>query len=103
MKEKISLSIDVTKLQKERLRTNEFTTKAGENVKQTLADLVVIPLQETKVVKSADTYDLVKVGFVVEKGKKEENTNIVGDALIFKNKEGGVSDSEINDVDSIPF
>ena len=101
---KFNLSIDVTKLQKKRFRTNEFTTKAGETVKQTLADLVVIPTEE-KVIVSKDDYTMVKVGFIAEKGKKEEDTNIVGDAFEFRNTndEAKQAVSENVNTEDIPF
>jgi hypothetical protein len=101
---KFNLSIDVTKLQKNRFRTNEFTTKTGETVKQILADLVVIPTEE-KVIVSKDDYIMVKVGFVAEKGKKEDNTNIVGDAFEFRNTNEEAKSAVTEDVKSedIPF
>jgi len=81
--QKFNLSIDVSKIQKERLRQNSFTTKDGE-VTQTLCDIVGIPLKERKLIKEGDGWNMYKVGFAVEKGKKEEATNILGDIMEFE-------------------
>jgi hypothetical protein len=103
---RLNISIDVTKIQKDRLRENKFTTKKGEEVKQTLCDIVCVPI-EKKLIKEGDTYKMYKVGFVVEKGGKEENTNILGDVMEFENTESQVSPQEDVstdiDVSQIPF
>lgn len=97
---KIEFEVDVKKLQKERFRENSFTTKAGEEVNQTLADLVYIEREE-QVVYEGDTSKKVKCGFIAEKGKKDDNTNIVGNAFYWVNKE----DTSNYDVapEDIPF
>lgn len=109
--QKFNISIDVSKIQKDRLRKNSFTTKDGE-VNQTLCDIVGIPLKEKKLIKEGTTYKMYKTGFVVEKGTKEETTNILGDVMEFENsadqsknqeKEFSVSANEVDENSDIPF
>jgi len=103
--QKFNLSIDVSKIQKERLRQNSFTTKDGE-VTQTLCDIVVVPLKERKLIKEGDGWNMYKSGFAVEKGTKEETTNILGDAMEFESTQApDLPDSPTDEIDSseIPF
>ena len=104
--QKFNLSIDVSKIQKERLRQNSFTTKDGE-VTQTLCDIVVVPLKERKLIKQGDGWNMYKSGFAVEKGTKEETTNILGDATEFESTQASPEEIEYPtdeiDPDLIPF
>ncbi len=84
--QKFSIAIDVKQIQKSRLRQNSFTKKDGTKVEQTLCDVVGIPLKEKKLIKTGDTWEMYKTGFLVEKGTKEENTNILGDIMEFETK-----------------
>jgi len=83
--QKFSIAIDVSKIQKDRLRKNSFTTKDGKEVNQTLCDVVGIPLKEKKLIKTGDTWKMYKSGFLAEKGGKEETTNTLGDIMEFEN------------------
>jgi len=103
--QKFSIAIDVTKIQKDRLRKNSFTTKDGKEVNQTLCDVVAIPLKERKLIKEGDTWKMYKSGFLAEKGKKEENTNTLGDIMEFENtQQVEQSNNQSEDGgDNIPF
>jgi len=88
---KISLTIDVNKIRKERIAERSYTTNQGEKVVLKEMKLDVIPLKEEKIIKSGDTWDMVKVGFVAETQTKEEQekkekSNIIGDAIQFRDK-----------------
>jgi len=104
--QKFNLSIDVSKIQKERLRQNSFTTKDGE-VTQTLCDIVVVPLKERKLIKEGDGWNMYKSGFAVEKGTKEETTNILGDVMEFESTQPADQSKnqseEVIDESQIPF
>ena len=100
---KFNLSINISKIQKNRLRKNTYTAKDGNEVTQTFCDIAVIPLKEEKLIKSGDGWKMYKVGFAVEKGKKEENTNILGDVIEFKNTDEVQTDVQVENTDEIPF
>jgi hypothetical protein len=110
---KFTASIDVTKIQKERLRVNKYTNKEGVEITQTFCDVVGVPLKESKLIKEGEGWKMFKTGFLVEKGAKEDNTNILGDVLEFENTDVQTEtpqrdlsqeekDEGIN-VDNIPF
>lgn len=93
---KISITIDVNKIDKTRLQTRIIKTKENTGYSAKEMKLEVIPLKERKVLASSmedssKPWELVKVGFVVEAPTKEEKanktkTNIVGDATMFVEK-----------------
>lgn len=88
---KISLNIDVDKLDKKRFEVRSFKTKAGETVSVREMKLEVVPLKEVKTLSSGDTWELRKVGFVCEAPTRAEResktkTSIVGDATQFIDK-----------------
>jgi hypothetical protein len=116
MNEKLTIKIDVTKIDKSKIISRTFKTKAGETV--TVKELVldVVPLKETKLLKDGDTYQLYQTHFVAEQQTKEEReaktkSKIIGNATMFKNKEvKKVEESETLDYpqdeispDDIPF
>lgn len=82
---KLNIAIDVKKIQKSRLRDNNYTNKNGEDISQKFCDVVIIPLKEDQLIKECSNGSkMYKVGFVVEKGTKEEHTEILGDVIEFK-------------------
>jgi len=92
MKEKISIVIDVTKINKSKIISRSFKNKAGETITVKELKLDIVPLNETKVLKDTDTYTLYKTHFVSEQSTKEEReaktkSNIIGEGTMFKNKE----------------
>jgi len=112
MENKIIVKIDVSKINKNKIEDREYTNESNFTVKQKMYSLELIPTKE-KVIKETDTYRLVKKYFAVESQSKEERLNktktpILGDGLVFENKEkeeevnmyGG--EAEINP-DDVPF
>ena len=92
MKSKISLNIDVDKLDKKRFVVRAYKNKDGESVTVREMKLEVVPLKESKVLVTGDGWTLTKVGFVVETPTKKEKedktkTTIVGDATQFTSEE----------------
>jgi len=86
---KLSLRIDVTKINKAKILPREYQNQAGETVKEMNLNVEIIPVKDEKVVKSTDTYTLVKVGFIAEKSTKKEdgtyeNGTIIGDAFEYR-------------------
>ena len=76
----------------------------------------LVPLKEERVVKSTDSYTLMKVAFLAEPSAKnadgtKTNGNIIGDALEFRNVEEQPAPKvepkgytgEVSDFDNIPF
>ena len=91
MKNKISLTIDVNKIRKERIVSRSFKTNQGESVTLKEMKLDVVPLKEEKIIKSGDTWEMVKVGFVAEaltkeEREKKEKSNIIGDAIQMRDR-----------------
>ena len=110
--QKFNLSVDVLKIQKNRLRENKYTNKEGQEVKQMFCDIVGVPLNEKKLIKSGEGWAMYKTGFAVEKGTKEETTNILGDIIEFEDtkiraEHDATVDSQIKSgeisPDEIPF
>ena len=86
----IQISVDVDALNKEKARitSRKFQSQGVEITKREMS-FTIVPLKSEKIVKSYDTYDMVKVGFVSFKQTPEErqakaNTPIVGDAIVFR-------------------
>lgn len=89
--EKIIIKIDVSKINKSKIKTDTFTTKDGQTVSKKVLDLEIIPLKASRLIKDADTYQILKTHFVKEAQTKEERANkapdvILGDGIMFKNK-----------------
>ena len=90
--EKISIKIDVSKIDKSRITKRTYQNKSGETVTVNEIALDIVPLKETKLLKDGDTYQLWKTHFVAIPQTKEEReqkvkSRIIGDGTIFKNKE----------------
>ena len=87
--QKVSIKIDINKLDKSKIVKRTFTNKEGKEVEVKELSLEVIPLKEKKLIKEGDGWKLMKVGFVAEGQTKEERasqakSNIVGDATQFE-------------------
>ena len=92
---KTTITIDVTKLPKDRILERSYTNKAGENitVKEIRLDVVEMPEDKQKVLGTYSGAELIKVGFVCLNQTKEERkvkaqTVYVGDATRFVEIEG---------------
>lgn len=87
MDTKVSVTIDLSKIDKSRI--NERTFGEGQVAKDYRISLV--PLKEPKVIKEGDTWRMVKKYFVCDEPTKAEresktNTNIIGDGIVFEDK-----------------
>lgn len=106
MNERIKISIDVTKVPKDRIVERRFTNNAGHEVIVRELKAEVVPLKEQKVIMTGDTWELVKTHFVALEQTKEDreakkNSAIVGAGVMFRNKAPVIEDS-INPED-VPF
>lgn len=106
MNNKISVTIDLSKLDKTRIFTRRYTTKEGVEVTVKEYKMDVVPLKEKKVLKEGDTWRLVKSHFVCDAPNKSERdakvkTNFIGDGVQFENIGG--DDVGGDSVDGIPF
>ena len=107
--DKISLTIDVSKIDKTKIVDREFTTKDGQVIKSKDLKLDVVPVKEPKLIKEGDTWEMWKTHFVAMEQTKEERENkvksvILGDGIMFKSKVDEQNQEEASeDVSSIPF
>lgn len=95
---KISITIDLTKIDKTKIVNREFTNKAGEKITAKDLKLDIVPLKEPKILKEGDTWQLVKTHFVSmsqTKQERESNTKstIIGDGVQLQDKGTTVSDN----------
>lgn len=102
--EKVSITIDLGKIDKNRINAREFNTAAGETVVAKDYKIDLVPLKEPKVIKEGPTWRMVKKYFVCEAPTKEEreakkSTNIIGDGIVFED----LRDNMPKDDDSAPF
>lgn len=102
---KINLSIDVSKLHKERFVERTYKNKVGEDVTQKEMKLTVMELKVPRVITSGESWELHKTHVVVETPTKEErankvNTDVVGEGTQFVSKE---ATDEPHLAESIPF
>ena len=93
MNERIKISIDVTKVPKDKIVERRFTNSAGHEVvaRELKAEVVALKPESQKVIKSGDTWELVKTHFVALEQTKEEkaakkNSAIIGAGVVFRNK-----------------
>ena len=115
---KISLRIDLKKIDKNKAIPRVYTNQAGVEVTEFNYDVDVLPLRQEKLIKEGDTWALWKVGFVSEKSTKNadgsyNNGNIIGESTEMRTKQTSepVSPSvtpkgyegEVADTSDIPF
>lgn len=103
----INLKIDVSKLDKERLKKNSFTKRDGTQVHEVNADLVLIEKKEPRIIKEGDSWTLKETHFIAEKRDKDEESNYVGIGTQFFDKVETKDEPEypVDDIDpeNIPF
>lgn len=92
MKDKIIITIEVNKIDKNKIVSRTYQNSQGETVTVKELKLEIIPLNETKFIKEGDNYRLFKTHFVAEQLTAEERTNkvkskILGSGVMFKSKE----------------
>ena len=87
--QKISITIDLSKINKDKIVTRTYTNKDGQEVTVKDYKMDVIEGKEAKVIKTGATWELVKTHFVAESPTKEEReaktkTPILGDGVQFR-------------------
>ena len=70
--EKISLTIDVSKIDKTKIVDRTFKTKDGQTITSKDLKLEVVPVQEPKLIKEGDTWSMWKTHFVALEQTKED-------------------------------
>jgi hypothetical protein len=105
--QKISITLDLAKINKAKITDRTFDTLNGQQTAKEYK-IDVIPLKEEKLIKEGDTWKMIKTHFVAEAQTKEERENgvkgtIIGDGIMFKDK---LEDLDVNQdlgSDDIPF
>jgi len=87
--EKISIKLDLAKVDKSRIVPRSFQTKEGEEVVAKEYAISVVPLKEPKLIKEGATWKMWKKYFVVEEHSKEEREGgkkdvFLGDGIVFE-------------------
>lgn len=113
--QKISITLDLTKIDKSRITERKYTDKAGVEHVAKEYKLDVIPLKSEKFVTEGSWGKMIKTHFVVQAQTKEEreakaDSVFIGDGFRFERPEAqnspsvvpGHSEEEINPED-IPF
>jgi len=72
--EKIQITIDPTKVTKEKITTREYEDKLGTMVKKTELKMVVVPLKESKVIWKTMNENLSR-NTSLQKSKRKRNVN----------------------------
>lgn len=114
--EKVSITLDLSKIDKSRIEKRTFTDKSG--VEHTALDykMDLVPLTQQKFIKEGDGWRMVKTHFLAQAQTKQEreakaDTVFLGDGIMFENTNTQPSDrapqastntDEINP-DDIPF
>ena len=85
MSKSIECSIDVSKIDKNRIEEREYTNKEGKIIKQKLYKFTVVESKDKKMIKEGDGWTLFKTHFIAEKRDKDEEKNYIGDGMTFEN------------------
>jgi len=93
MNQRISITLDVSKIDKTKITERKFKDKQG--VEQTIKELKldIVPLKEEKILKDGETWTLVKTHFVSMQQSKEDRAKgtksvIIGDGIEIRDKKG---------------
>lgn len=102
--EKISITIDLKKVDKTRITERTFTNAEGVEETEKNYSLDLIPLKQPKVIKEGPTWKMVKKYFLVQGQTKEERSAkapsvFMGSGIVF---EDITAEAEINPSD-VPF
>ena len=113
MTSKISLTIDLTKINKSRIIERSYQDREGVTVNTKEYKLDIVPKKEPRLIKEGDTWQMVETHFVAEATTKEERDSgykgaILGSGITFIDKGQGeaprASQGASEDIDdSIPF
>jgi hypothetical protein len=111
---KYSIRLDLTKIDKTKIKDTEFIAKDGTVIKQKVYDMDLVFLNAPKVIKTTDKYQMVKNAFLSDPSVKQDdgswkNGQILGDSFEFINVDNGSAvvpkgyNGEVSNVDDIPF
>ena len=112
---KIHLTLEVNKFNKDKIVDREYTTKAGDVVTNKEYQVEVIELKEKKFVTQGDNWKLFKTHFVVEKKDNIDAPDVyVGNGFQFERDDDEAqktfdsitskgANGEVIDVNDIPF
>lgn len=108
---KLSITIDVSKINKNKITERKFTNSQGEEITVKEYRMDILPLKEEKTIKTGDGWEMVKSHFVVESPSKEEKdqkikTPFLGDGIEFRLTqpvEQVVDNTEDINPDDVPF
>ena len=94
---KLTLELDLAKINKAKIQERKFTTKDGQEVIQKIYKMELVELKIPKFLKKGEGYDMVKTHFLAEKQTKEERankekSNFVGDGIQFTNTSDSTAD-----------
>jgi hypothetical protein len=113
MKEKLNITLDLSKINKEKIVNREYQNNAGETVIGKEYKIEVIPLKQEKVIKSTPDWSMIKTHFIVESQTKEEReartpSNYIGEGIVFRKgaeQTDGVFEAypDSPNTDDIPF
>ena len=89
---KISISLNLSKIDKDKIVERTYKNKQGEEVKEKLYKFDLVESSNQTVVATGDTWVLKKTHFGVEQQTKEEKAqkvkpNYVAEGLIFEKKD----------------
>lgn len=115
---KLSLRLNLAKIDKSKITPRSYTNQAGVEITEQNYDIEIIPLRNEKLIKEGDTWSLWKTGFISEKAVKKadgtyDNGNVLGDVTEMRSKKTSESVSprvtpggytgEVANLDNIPF
>lgn len=91
---KISITIDVSKISKDKITERSYVNKENETITLKELKLDVVELKVPKVIKDTPEYQIMKTHFVSEIQTKEEkenkvNSKIIGEGITFVSKGNG--------------
>lgn len=105
--EKISVTIDLTKIDKTRIVERKYLNADGTEGVAKEYKVDVVPLKQVKVIKSTPQYTMIKKYFVVQAQTKEERVAkapsiFVGDGIVFEYPNDTQASTGLTDSDQ-PF
>ena len=106
---KVTITLDLTKIDKTRIVERTYVNKEGETItcKDYRLDVVPLLAEQIKVLKSGDTWELVKSHFVTNSSNDEERANntkmkSIGEGISFRDLQPQESTNTHDGVDE-PF
>ena len=98
----ISITLNLGKIDKNRIVTRKYTNKEGVEVtiKEYKLDVVEVDARYRKTIKEGDTWIMQKSHIVRDSASKEERQaktkmNVIGEGITFQDKQGGISVNEL--------